>query len=148
MNTCTICRIISRELPSHIIQDNKGFVAFMDIGPINPGHLLLVPREHCDQVFDLEDTLFTRLFLEAKRVAGPLRDATNARRIAIAVEGFTIPHVHVHLVPVNSANELDPKRASRVAEGELATMAASIRNHFPNRGSQTASAAGGPHVNF
>ncbi|HYF49671.1 MAG TPA: HIT family protein [Planctomycetota bacterium] len=126
MNSCIICRIIKKELPAHIIYSNDRFVAFLDINPINPGHLIVSPLTHVDYVFDLDDATYSDLFRIARRLSRPLKTATNARRIALAIEGFGIPHVHVHLVPVNSGNELNPERQAPAHMQELERMATMI----------------------
>jgi len=121
-------RIIKRELPAEIVWEDGDFIVIMDISPINPGHLLLIPKIEIDSIFDLPDTIFGRLWDIARWLQEPLRKATHSNRVAIAVEGFTIPHAHVHLVPVNGANELDPKRAKRANAGELNSVATRIRS--------------------
>jgi len=121
-------RIIKRELPAEIVWEDGDFIAIMDISPINPGHLLLIPKIEIDSIFDLPDSVFRRLWDITRWLQEPLRKATQSNRVAIAVEGFTIPHAHVHLVPVNGANELDPKRAKKAGVAELNIVATRIRS--------------------
>ncbi len=123
-------KIIDGELPCHKIFEDEEFFAFLDINPVNPGHTLLVPKLPVDNVFDLEDDLFSRLFLTAKRLSAPLQKATGCKRVGIAVEGFCIPHVHVHLVPVNGGNELNPERAKAADPAELDRMRQMIAVSF------------------
>jgi histidine triad (HIT) family protein len=126
-------RIIKRELPAEIVWEDSNFIAIMDIGPINPGHILLIPKVEVDSVFDLPDRVFQRLWNVARWLQGPLCKATDSKRVAIAVEGFTVPHAHVHLVPVNNANELDPKRAKKADAHELNIMAVRIRSFLSEK---------------
>lgn len=121
-NRTLFSKIIDGEIPCHKIFEDNEFFAFMDINPVNPGHTLLIPRLPVDDVFDLDDELFSKLFLTAKKLAEPIRKATGCKRVAIAVEGFHVPHVHVHLVPVNAGNELNPERARAANNEDLTSM--------------------------
>ena len=80
-----------------------------------------------DYLFDLDDALYGKLFARAKRLADPLRRATGCGRVGMAIEGYGVPHAHIHLVPINGPLELDPNRAAPRAEAEQAEMAARIR---------------------
>jgi histidine triad (HIT) family protein len=103
-------------------------LAFLDKHPMNPGHTLLVPKKHVEDVFDLDDELLAKIFLAAKRLSGALKKATEAKRIGVAIEGFTVPHAHVHLVPLHNPSDLNPERAVNASEESLAEMCEKIRN--------------------
>ncbi len=119
---CLFCDIINNKVPAAKIWEDENFLAFLDINPINPGHTLLIPKTHVEDVFELSDDSFQHLFLTAKNIAPILQKATSAKRMGIAVEGFGVPHVHIHLVPVNNGNELNPERAKKSTESELQKM--------------------------
>ena len=93
----------------------------LDTKPLNKGHLLLVPKRHFEDVFQMPEPWFTNLFQTAKKVVPILRRMSGAKRIGVAIEGFGIDHVHVHLVPVNKGNDLNPLRAKRASSGALQT---------------------------
>jgi histidine triad (HIT) family protein len=125
--SCVFCCIARGEAPAHVVWQDDLFLAFLDVQPINPGHLLLIPREHVDYLFDLDDTLYGPLFVRAKDLAEPLRRATGCGRVGVAIEGYGVPHAHIHLVPLNGRLELDPNRAAFRAEADQAETAARIR---------------------
>jgi histidine triad (HIT) family protein len=127
---CIFCKIASGGIPSAKIFEDGDIVAFLDINPINPGHTLVIPKKHVESVFEAGPGLYSRLFDSARRLAGPLRAASGARRIGMVVEGFLVSHAHLHLVPINSGGELDFRRARKAAPGELEEMAEKIRNHL------------------
>ncbi|HEY0158356.1 MAG TPA: HIT family protein [Thermoanaerobaculia bacterium] len=127
MDTCVFCQIIRGVAPAHRIWESDDFVAFLSIHPCNPGHTCLIPKAHVDYVFDLQEPLYSRIFQVAKQLAEPLKLATDARRIGIAVEGFSVPHVHLHLVPLHAVSELDPHRHISQTDEELSVTAAKIR---------------------
>ncbi|HKR67009.1 MAG TPA: HIT family protein [Thermoanaerobaculia bacterium] len=133
MDTCVFCRIIEGVEPAHRVWESEDFLAFLTIRPCNPGHTLLIPKAHVDDVFDLQEPLYSRVFQVAKQLSKPLKSATDARRIGIAVEGFTVPHVHLHLVPLYEVAELDPHRHIEQTQEELAMMAARIRDAIIGR---------------
>jgi histidine triad (HIT) family protein len=130
METCVFCQIIKGDEPAHKIWESDDFLAFLSIHPVNPGHVCLIPKTHVDYAFDLEEPLYSEIFRAAKRLAEPIKRATSAKRIGIAVEGFAVPHVHLHLVPLCNSSELDPHRHIKQTQEELAEMAAKIRKEF------------------
>lgn len=124
---CIFCKIVEGEIPSYKVYEDDHFLAFLDINPINLGHTLLVPKKHIDYVFDLNDESYCSIWTKAKELAPKIQAATNSKRIGIAVEGFAVPHAHIHLVPINKGNELDPNLAKPADSSKLAKMAAKIR---------------------
>jgi|SRR6185503_2900663 len=127
---CHFCKIARKEIPSHFIWEDEKFFAFLDINPVNPGHILIVPKEHIEYIFDLDDSMYNEFFLKAKQLSKPLKKAANAKRIGIIIEGFGVDHLHLHLVPVNSGGELDPNRAKKTPDEELKKIADSIRQQL------------------
>lgn len=127
MQDCIFCKIIEGSAPAHKIWEDENFLAFLSIGQINPGHTLLITKKHVDYIFDLEEPLYSKIFQTAKHLSQTLQEAMQAKRIGVAIEGFSVPHNHIHLVPVNGGNELDPNRAIRLSDEELAKIAVKIR---------------------
>jgi len=127
MEDCLFCKIIKGEIPSYKIWEDENFFAFLDINPINPGHTILVPRKHLDYIFDLEEPLYSEIFRTVKKLSKPLKRVTGAERIALAIEGFVVPHIHIHLIPVNKVNDLDPNRAKKSSPEELLTIAEKVK---------------------
>ena len=100
-------KIINREIPGHIVAEDDNFIAFLDIMPLVKGHLLVVPKIEVDYIFDLEDEVYAGLHLFAKKVAQALKKAIPCTRIGTAVIGLEVPHVHIHLVPMNTMDDLN-----------------------------------------
>ncbi|MBI4043674.1 MAG: HIT family protein [Candidatus Diapherotrites archaeon] len=130
MQACIFCRVIEGAVPSYKVWEGESFYAFLDINPVNPGHVLLIPKKHVDFVFDLDDDSYQGLFNAAKRLGPLLKKAMNSKRVGMAIEGFGVPHVHVHLVPVNHRNELNPLRARGASQEELKRVAALLQKTF------------------
>ena|SRR5215203_5790271 len=127
MANCIFCKIVEGFESAHRVWESEQFLAFLSIHPCNPGHICLIPKTHIDYVFDLEEPLYSGIFQVAKQLSEPLKEATSAKRIGIAVEGFSVPHVHLHLVPLNNLAELDPHRHIKQSAKELTEMAERIR---------------------
>ncbi len=130
MDGCIFCKIAEGEIDVPKIYEDEKFFAFLDAKPINPGHTLLIPKSHVDYIFDVEEPLYSELFETAKKLAGPIRDAVQSKRIGISVEGFGVPHAHVHLVPINKGFELDPNRAKTANPKELLEIADKIKKEI------------------
>ncbi len=100
-------RIINREIPGHIVAEDEHFIAFLDIMPLVRGHVLVVPKTEVDYIFDLDDTTLAGLHVFAKRVARAIKKVIPCKRIGVAVIGLEVPHVHIHLVPMNSMGDIN-----------------------------------------
>jgi histidine triad (HIT) family protein len=124
-------RIINREIPGHIVAENEKYIAFLDVMPLVHGHVLVVPKQEVDYVFDLDDAVLSGLTVFAKKVAIAVKKAVPCKRIGIAVIGLEVPHTHVHLVPMNSVGDINftqPKL--KPSTEELTTIADKIRKSF------------------
>lgn len=127
---CIFCKIINNEIDYFKVWENKKFLAFLDRMPINPGHILLIPKKHQEEIFDLEDNSYIEIFKIAKKISKPLKLVTKAKRIGIAVEGLGASHAHIHLVPIYNGNELNPERAKKATEDELKQMQKNLSKSF------------------
>lgn len=128
MKKCIFCEIVAGAEPKHHVWESKRFVAFLDRNPVNPGHLLVVPKDHHADVFQMPINLYNELFESARLVEPTLRSVTGAKRIGVVIEGFGIDHVHLHMIPINHGNEIDPNRAKPANNEELSVMAEKIRS--------------------
>ncbi len=120
--SCLFCHIVKGRQPAFKVWENRSFILLLDTKPINKGHLLLIPKRHFIDVFLMPEPWFTNLFKTAQGVAPILRRVSTAKRIGVAIEGFGVLHVHIHLVPVNKGNELTPLRARTASRKSLLRM--------------------------
>jgi histidine triad (HIT) family protein len=100
-------KIIAGEIPSYKIAENEKFFAFLDIFPLREGHVLVVPKIETDKFFDLPDDYLSELLLFARPIAKAIERSFNCDRCGIEVIGLEVPHAHLHLIPINSANDLN-----------------------------------------
>lgn len=127
---CIFCNIVEQKTNSYKVWENDDFIAFLDKSPIKPGHILLIPKTHFKSVFDLPESLYVSLFLNIKKIETVLKKVTLAKRIGIAIEGFGVEHAHVHLVPVNQGNDLNPEKAQECSNEELLKMQELLKKAF------------------
>lgn len=100
-------RIAAGEIPSYKVAEDKDHFAFLDINPVHPGHVLVIPRKETDYIFDLSDEEYSSLMLFAKRVAKAIRKAIPCKKVGVTVIGLDVNHVHVHLVPMNTGSDMN-----------------------------------------
>jgi histidine triad (HIT) family protein len=123
-------RIINGEIPSYKVAENDRFYAFLDITPLQKGHTLVVPKlaePEADYIFDLEDDILSEMLVFSKQVATAIKSATNCKRVGVAVIGLEVPHVHMHLIPINKEGDMsfsNPKMT--LPAEEMAEIARSI----------------------
>lgn len=99
-------KIINREIPAYIVAEDEQFIAFLDAFPVAHGHVLVVPKREVDYIFDLDTDTYTALHLFAKKVAEGLKQAMPCIRVGVAVVGLEVPHCHVHLIPLNTMEDI------------------------------------------
>ncbi|MDH5397289.1 MAG: HIT family protein [Cyclobacteriaceae bacterium] len=120
-------KIINREIPGHIVAENEDFLAFLDINPLVKGHCLVVTKRPVDYIFHLEDDELAKLHVFSKKVALAIERVVPCLRIGVAVIGLEVPHVHVHLVPLNDMDDINFSRPKLTpSQEELADTAAKI----------------------
>jgi len=120
-------KIINREIPGHIVAEDDNFIAFLDINPLVMGHTLVVPKKEVDYIYDLDDATLSDLNLFAKKVAVAIKKVVPCLRIGIAVIGLEVPHTHVHLVPLNSMDDINFSRPKlNPSQEELVKVAKEI----------------------
>jgi histidine triad (HIT) family protein len=100
-------KIIAGEIPCYKIAESEKFIAFLDIQPLANGHVLVVPKTEVDKLFDVPDDYLAAMLVFAKPIAHAIEKAFDCNRCGISVMGLEVPHAHMHLVPINSANDLN-----------------------------------------
>jgi histidine triad (HIT) family protein len=124
-------KIIAGEIPSYKIAENEKFFAFLDIFPLTEGHTLVVPKKEIDHFFDVPDEYLSELLLFAKPIAKAIEASFNCNRVGISVIGLEVPHAHMHLVPINSADDLNFTRPKlKLTEEQFKTIQQKILSHL------------------
>lgn len=124
-------KIIAGEIPSYKIAENEHFFAFLDIFPMREGHTLVVPKTEVDKIFDVDDRLLSEWLVFAKPIAKAIEKAFPCDRCGISVIGLEVPHAHMHLVPINSSDDLNFTRPKlKLSQDELQAAQQKILSHY------------------
>ena len=119
-------KIIHREIPAYIVAENDEFIAFLDVNPNAIGHTLCVPKKEVNKQFDLDEQAYKDLMSFSRKVAIGLEKAIPCERIGMSVIGLEVPHVHVHLIPLNSMADIQFKKKVSLTKEEFEQVAKSI----------------------
>jgi histidine triad (HIT) family protein len=111
-------RIIQGEIPAYKIAEDDRFLAFLDVFPLVEGHVLVIPKQETDNLFDLEPTLLKDLFAFAQTVAKAIEKTVPCRKVGVAVIGLEVPHAHIHLVPINEVGDINFSRPKMTLAAE------------------------------
>ena len=121
-------QIINGEIPCYKIAETDNCFAFLDINPNSTGHTLCVPKKEIDLIFDLDDKDYKDLMNFSKKIAKALKKAVSCKRIGISVIGLEVPHAHVHLVPLNSMEDITFKKKIKMSDKDFKDLAKSIKS--------------------
>ena len=121
-------KIVSGQIPAHKVAETLEYLAFLDINPLTEGHLLVIPKKEVDYLFDLDSETYLGLMIFAKIVAAGLKRAMPCERVGLTVIGLDVPHAHIHLIPINTMDDMNFSRPKlKLAEERLAEIAEAIR---------------------
>jgi histidine triad (HIT) family protein len=121
-------RIVNGEIPCYKIAEDQNYLAFLDVNPLAIGHTLVIPKKEIDYIFNMDDNLLAGLHLFSKKVALAIEKAIPCKRIGVAVIGLEVPHAHVHLIPLNTMNDINFTRPKlTVSKDKLEETAILIR---------------------
>jgi histidine triad (HIT) family protein len=123
-------RIIARELPAYIVAEDEHHIAFLDINPNALGHTLCVPKKEVDKLFDLSATAYQDLMMFSRSVAAALKQVVSCKRIGLTVIGLEVPHVHVHLIPLNAMEDATFKKKVTLSKEEMQNLTQQISAAF------------------
>ena len=123
-------KIAAGEIPSYRIAADERYYAFLDINPVAPGHVLVIPRIEDDYIFNLSDDDYSALTLFAKRVAKAIEQAVPCKRVGVAVIGLEVPHTHIHLIPINSESDMDFHNKTQLPAEEMEAIAKAISSKY------------------
>ena len=119
-------KIVAGEIPCYKVAETEHCLAFLDINPVQKGHVLCIPKQEVDYLFDMESEAYAELMMFARRVALGLKKVCPCRKVGVAVIGLDVPHTHVHLVPLQEVHDLDFSHHVKMTPDELQALATEI----------------------
>lgn len=123
-------KIISGEIPSYKVAENDNCYAFLDINPNTKGHVLCVPKQPVDKLFDLSEEEYIQLMTFSRKVALALREVIPCKRVGMSVVGLEVPHAHVHLIPLQEMNDIRFNKKVQLSAEEMEKIAETIASFF------------------
>lgn len=121
-------KIVNGEIPAHVVAETADYLAFLDVNPLVMGHVLVIPKKEIDYIFDMDEESYFGLTLFAKIVATGLKEAFPCKKVGVAVIGLEVPHVHIHLIPMNNVSDMNFSQPKlQPTQEELQDAAARIK---------------------
>ena len=129
MKDCIFCNIVKNNTPHHEIWwSDESHIAFLDANPTQRGHTLVIPRKHSENILNLDDGEYSDFLLASKKVAEKMRRFFGNERIAMVIEGLSVDHTHIHLVPIKQKGDLGPFPKYATSPAEQSEIGAKLRN--------------------
>ena len=123
-------KIINGEIPSYKVAEDENFFAFLDINPNAKGHTLCVPKKEINKIFDMDESHYSDLMKFSYKVAKALEKTVDCKRIGISVVGLEVPHVHVHLIPINEMRDMTFQHKISMESEDMVALAQRIQQNF------------------
>ncbi len=118
-SSCVFCQIVAGEAPASVVYEDEGVVAFMNIRPIHPGELMVIPKEHIDHFCDLPDDLACRIVVQAQRLSRNMRERLKPLRVGLVVHGYGVAHAHLLVVPQHAPDDIISGRMAYLEGGQI-----------------------------
>ncbi|MFA5555549.1 MAG: HIT family protein [Flavobacteriaceae bacterium] len=123
-------KIINREIPGYIVAENDSFIAFLDVNPNAKGHTLCVPKQEINKIFDMNQEHYIELMKFSYNVSKAIEKTVACKRVGMAVVGLEVPHVHVHLIPLNQMTEMTFQHKVKLTPEEFEKLSDEIKANF------------------
>lgn len=123
-------KIINGEIPAYKVAEDENFIAILDVNPNAEGHTLCIPKQEINKIFDMEEDNYVALMKFSRKVAKALEKSVECKRIGVAVVGLEVPHVHVHLIPLNEMDDMRFTKKVKLEKEEFEALAAKIQSNL------------------
>lgn len=123
-------KIVNGEIPCFKIAEDENYLAFLDVNPNSKGHTLCIPKQEINKIFDMEEEHYLGLMKFSRKVAKAIEKAVPCKRIGVAVVGFEVPHVHVHLIPLHDMDDMRFQRKTSLTNEEFESLAKQISENM------------------
>ena len=124
-------KIINGEIPCYKIAEDENYIAFLDVSPLKKGHTLVVPKKEIDYIFDIDSETYQGLMVFTKKIAEAIKMAFPCKRVGLSIIGLEVPHAHIHLVPINTMNDMNfANEKLTLSKEEFIACAEKIKNNM------------------
>ena len=121
-SSCIFCKIVAGEAPVSVVYEDESVLALMNIRPIHPGELMVIPKEHIDHFCDVPDDLACRILMQAQRLSRHIRERLKPVRVGLVVHGFGVPHAHLCVVPLHESSDISSVRHLHIEDGQIKSL--------------------------
>jgi histidine triad (HIT) family protein len=133
MEECIFCKIIKGEIPCSKIYEDSNVLAFLDIGPVNQGHTLVIPKEHCKDLFDIPDSILKEVIVAIKKIGVAVQSGVGCDGISLSISngesaGQVVPHAHFHIIPRLKTDGLKLWPQNKYEDGEMEKVCENIKS--------------------
>lgn len=123
-------KIVNGEIPCYKIAEDENFLAFLDVNPNAKGHTLCIPKQEINKIFDMEEEHYLGLMKFSRKVAKALEKSVDCKRIGVAVVGLEVPHVHIHLIPLQDMDDMRFQRKVALSKEEFEAIVTSVQSNL------------------
>jgi histidine triad (HIT) family protein len=123
-------KIINGEIPAYKITENEKFLAFLDVNPNAKGHTLCIPKQEINKIFEMDEDLYLELMQFSRKIAIALEKAMDCKRVGMAVVGLEVPHVHVHLIPLNEMDDMRFSKKVKLEKEEFERIVKEVQKYL------------------
>jgi len=129
MNDCIFCSIAeTTDHKHHVVWSDDSHVAFLTIGPVQKGHTLVIPKKHYEYAFSMPENEYVNLLSASRKVANGIQNVFQSERVMLGIEGFQVPHVHVHLIPVNKHGDAGNPTILKLSDEEMSSIGDKLKD--------------------
>jgi histidine triad (HIT) family protein len=123
MDECVFCKIAKGDIPAHKVYEDDSVLAFLDVKPVNPGHTMVIPKNHVDEFQEMSEDLYDHVMEVAHQLSRKVKTVFKPERVGLMVYGYGVPHAHIHVIPLHGPKDMPQPKQQEISKDEQAAIA-------------------------